>query len=98
MTTRRDDPTGSKADASATAPGEAEKGWAWQPPRSWITAYVRALVVFAYFAIATVWLPSFLIGATSDEGMRDIVVTVSWAVAFGAGLWGLSELQRRRWL
>lgn len=67
-------------------------------PSTWPAAYVRAVAVFLYFALATVWLPSFIVSTSSDAGFRDIAVTVVWLGAFGGGLWGLRELQRRRWL
>lgn len=70
----------------------------WNPPATWLSAFGRALVVLVYFAVATVWLPSYLIGSTTDEGFRDIVVSVSWLATFGGGIWALRELQRRGWL
>jgi Na+-driven multidrug efflux pump len=77
-------------DEDATAIDRAE--WTWR------AAYGRAVIVFLYFAVAVVWLPSFIVSSSTDEGFREIAVTVVWLAAFGGGLWGLVELQRRRWL
>lgn len=85
-------------ESDAPAARENGGGWTSSPTRSWATAYVRAVVVFVYFAVATVWLPSTLIGSATDESSRDIIVSATWAIAFGGGLWGLRELQRRGWL
>jgi ABC-type Mn2+/Zn2+ transport system permease subunit len=62
---------------------------------SWLAAYVRGLIVFLYFVIATVWLPDralqFVDG--SSRFVQDAVVSVVWFVALAAGLYGLRRAQ-----
>lgn len=59
-------------------------------------------MVVAYFAVATVWLPSWLLGvgpvASLPRDLVDLVATASWAIFLAVGIWGLRWGQRRGWL
>lgn len=65
----------------------------------WITASWRGAIIVLYFAIATVWLPDFIIGlgAVADASpiLRDLLVLVVWGAALGAGLYLLRRAQRQ---
>ncbi len=66
---------------------------------TWITATVRALMIFAYFVVATVWLPDFVLGlgsvAEAAAVVRDGVALVVWGGAFFTGMWLLRRAQLR---
>ncbi len=66
---------------------------------TWMNATVRALVIFFYFLVATVWLPDFILGlgpvADASSAVRDAVVLIVWGTGLGAGFWLLREGQRR---
>jgi hypothetical protein len=65
----------------------------------WITASWRGAIIVLYFAIATVWLPDFIIslGAVADASpiLRDLLVLVVWGAALGAGSYLLRRAQRQ---
>lgn len=66
---------------------------------SWINAYVRGLLIVAYFVAATVIIPNavlrldFLLGAAGV--VRDVAVLAVWGGGFVVGLWLLRRLQAR---
>lgn len=66
---------------------------------SWIDAGIRSLAIVAYFLVATVWLPNFLLGLGSvsraDPVVQDVVAAGSWLIGLGFGLWLLRAAQRR---
>lgn len=66
---------------------------------SWINATLRGVGVFAYFVIATVWLPDFIIKLDSIAGassaVRDVVVLAVWGGGFLGGMWLLWYGQRK---
>ena len=64
---------------------------------SWLAAYLRALIVFGYFVIATVWVPDRAIQMVdgSSRFIQDVVVSAVWLVALAAGLYGLRRAQSR---
>jgi hypothetical protein len=49
---------------------------------SWSSALLRGLVFVAYFFLATVWLPDFVIKLDAVSGasaiVRDLIVLVVW--------------------
>lgn len=65
----------------------------------WMTAAWRGALIVLYFAIATVWLPDFIIslGAIADAStfLRDAIVLVVWGTALGAGIYLLRRAQRQ---
>ena len=65
----------------------------------WMTATWRGAIIVLYFAIATVWVPDFIIGlgVVSDAPafLRDLVVLVVWGAALGAGIYLLRRTQRQ---
>lgn len=69
---------------------------------TWIQALLRGVLVVVYFAVATVWLPSWLLGldpvASSARALADLVAAASWAVFLTLGIVGLLWGQRRGWL
>ena len=66
---------------------------------SWSMAAVRALAVFVYFVVATVWLPDFVLQLDSVAGassfLRDAIVVVVWGGGLAGGFWLLRAAQRR---
>ncbi|MEE9297543.1 MAG: hypothetical protein V3V29_00715 [Acidimicrobiia bacterium] len=66
---------------------------------SWINAYVRGLLIVAYFVLATVIVPNVvlqldaLVGAS--DAVRDVVVLAVWGAGLVVGLWVLRRLQAR---
>ena len=66
---------------------------------SWLNASLRGLAVFAYFVIATVWLPDFVVKLDSIAGassfVRDIAVLAVWGGGLVGGLWMLWFGQRK---
>ena len=66
---------------------------------SWTAAMTRGLLVFVYFALATVWLPDRILRlsviAEASDFLRDLVVLVVWGTALGAGMLLLRRAQRR---
>jgi mono/diheme cytochrome c family protein len=64
------------------------------PRRTWWLA----VVILLYFALATVWLPSHLLDdpalASWPDALREVMVSVVWLGALGAGVLGLRWAQR----
>ena len=71
-------------------------------PGSWPQAYGKAVLIFAYFVIATVWLPSRLLGvsfiSTAPAVLRDLVGSGAWFGFLVAGMWTLRSLQAKGWI
>ncbi len=65
----------------------------------WSTAWLKGLLIFGYFAISTVWWPSWLAKfdpiASLDRVLLDALVIVAWGVPLAAGIIGLRLAQRR---
>lgn len=66
---------------------------------SWSSAILKAIVIFAYFVLFAVWLPSWVMGlrviAVASSPIRDGIAVAVWALAMGAGLFGLRKAQRQ---
>ncbi len=66
---------------------------------TWARAWWLAAVVFLYFAIATVWLPDYVINepalASMPDLVRDLAAAGAWFVALAAGIYSLRILQKR---
>lgn len=75
------------------------QGTARRAGMSWIGAGSRAVAIFIYFAIATVWLPSAIAksGPIVDaaDWIGDLVVASVWAVGLAVGMWALRRAQDR---
>lgn len=69
---------------------------------TWMQALLRGLLIVAYFALATVWLPSWLAGlnpvASLPRALADLVAAASWASFLILGIFGLRWGQRGGWL
>ncbi len=67
---------------------------------TWGSAYLRGLVIFLYFFLATVWLPSSMYGeAPLDKApkfVQELVISGAWGTMLVIGLLGLRWLQRTR--
>ena len=67
---------------------------------SWGSAWMRAAVIVAYFAIATVWLPSAIIEfgpvSTAPRLVQDLLSSGVWFVALAAGVVGLRYAQKAK--
>ena len=63
----------------------------------WTTAAWRGALIVVYFAVATVWLPDFVLGFFADaaRAIRDLVALVIWGAALGAGMYLLRRFQRQ---
>ncbi|HEX6219793.1 MAG TPA: hypothetical protein VF115_01735 [Acidimicrobiia bacterium] len=70
--------------------------------RSWIEAGLAGLAIVAYFALTTVWVPSWVLRmsavAQASQAVSDLVGTLVWAVFLLLGMWGLRLAQRRGWI
>lgn len=66
---------------------------------SWTNAAIRGVAIFAYFFIATVWLPDLVLTlgpiASASGMIQDIVGLSAWGLGLGAGMFGLRLAQRR---
>ena len=66
---------------------------------SWINAYVRGLLIVAYFVVATVIVPNLVLRLdavlSASDVIRDLLVLAVWGSGLVAGLWLLRLLQRR---
>lgn len=71
-------------------------------PGSWPQAIGKAVLIFAYFVIATVWLPSRLLGvsfiSSAPSAVRDLVGSGVWFGFLVAGMWTLRNLQAKGWI
>jgi len=67
---------------------------------SWRTAYVRAFVLFFYFFLLTVWLPSTMFTQAPISGaprvVQDIVVSGAWFTLLAVGIVALRLLQKAK--
>ncbi len=65
---------------------------------TWVNAYLRGLLIFVYFVVATVIVPDIVVrldvitGASSV--VQDLVVPGVWAAGFVGGLYLLRRFQR----
>jgi mono/diheme cytochrome c family protein len=68
-------------------------------PVSWRRGWALGIVITLYFVLATVWLPSHLLEdpafASWPGAVRDIGVSLVWALAIGVGIVGLRWAQRK---
>ncbi|MCH7584268.1 MAG: hypothetical protein IH941_03800 [Acidobacteria bacterium] len=66
---------------------------------SWINAFVRGLLIVAYFVVATIIVPNAVLRLDSVSAasnvVRDMVVLAVWGVGLAGGLWVLRRAQRR---
>ncbi len=66
---------------------------------SWIAAYLRGLLIVAYFILMTVIVPNAVLRLPSilsaSNLVRDVVVLVVWGVGLVGGLWLLRRAQHR---
>jgi len=71
-------------------------------------AWLRSLLIVAYFIVAAVIIPSMILEAgllaeapgdvVSEDtwnDIRNLIGTGVWLAAFGFGVWGLRRLQQR---
>jgi len=67
--------------------------------KDWAEAGLAGLAIVAYFALATVWLPSWVLRipavAQASRSVADVVGTMVWAAFLVLGMWGLRIAQRR---
>lgn len=63
---------------------------------------MRAIAIFAYFTLATVAFPSWVLGlnaiASYAGWLRDAIAVSTWGVTLAVGIVGLRLSQRRGWL
>jgi len=66
---------------------------------SWWSATLRSVLIFVYFVVFTVWLPSWLlltkVVASANPWLRDGIAVAVWGAALFAGLAGLRVAQQR---
>ncbi|HDK46294.1 MAG TPA: cytochrome c [Actinobacteria bacterium] len=67
---------------------------------TWKGAYARALVLFFYFFLLTVWLPSTMFTKAPISGaprvVQDVVVSGAWFTMMAAGIVALRFLQKAK--
>jgi hypothetical protein len=67
--------------------------------KGWAEAGLAGLAIVAYFALATVWLPSWVLRtpavAQASRSVADLMGTMVWAAFLVLGMWGLRVAQRR---
>jgi hypothetical protein len=65
----------------------------------WGQGAAWALVIFAYFAVFTVWLPSRILHlsavASAPAAIHDLAGAGAWLALFVIGMWALRRLQSR---
>lgn len=66
---------------------------------SWVNAYIRGLLIFLYFFVATVYVPNFVLRldfvGDASPFVQDSIVLVIWGGALVAGLYLLRRFQRQ---
>ncbi len=66
----------------------------------WPRAWLKAVVIFLFFTIGTVVIPSMLIEwgpvSRSTRPVQDVIGSGAWFLALALGLWGLRRAQRDR--
>lgn len=69
---------------------------------SWLSSGARSILVFAYFVVFTVWLPSWLIQldqvAALSSPVKDVIVVFSWGGFLTLGIVALRSAQERGWI
>jgi mono/diheme cytochrome c family protein len=67
---------------------------------TWKQAYARGFVIFFYFFLLTVWIPSTMFSEAPINGapalVQDLVVSGEWFTMFAVGVVGLHFLQKAR--
>lgn len=65
-----------------------------------LPAVGKGLLIFAYFVVATVWLPSWLFNSVTGvpAALHDIIGTAVWLVFMLGGLWALRWSQAKGWI
>lgn len=66
---------------------------------NWMNAYVRGLIIFLYFLVATVVVPDFVLKLDSVGSLsallQDVIVLAIWGVGLIAGMYLLRRFQAR---
>ena len=66
---------------------------------TWARAWWLAIIVFLYFAIATVWLPDYVINEPALKSMpdliKDLAASGAWFIALAVGIYSLRYLQKK---
>lgn len=67
---------------------------------TWPRAWTLALIIVVYFAVTTVWIPSWLISwlGESPDGIAGVVASTVWPIFFGVGAVALRTAQHREWI
>ncbi len=65
---------------------------------TWVNAYLRGLLIFVYFVVATVIVPDIVVRLDVITGapsvVQDLVVPGVWAAGLVGGLYLLRRFQR----
>lgn len=64
------------------------------------SAVGKGLLIFVYFVVATVWLPSWLFNSITGvpAAVHDLIGTGVWLVFLAGGLWALRWSQAKGWI
>ncbi len=69
---------------------------------SWLAGSARSIVIFAYFVVFTVWMPSWLIQlgqvATLSSSIKDLIAVAAWGGFLTFGIVALRSAQKRGWI
>lgn len=69
---------------------------------SWRSGSARSILIFAYFVVFTVWVPSWLIEveqvAKLNSLIKDFIAVASWGGFLVFGILALRSAQKRGWI
>ncbi len=67
---------------------------------SQLRALLSSVGIVAYFAVATVWVPSALLRSPLltgvDRNLADLIALGIWGLGLGFGVWALRRAQDRK--
>ncbi len=65
-----------------------------------VAVMAKAVAIFVYFVLATVWLPSWVFNTVTGvpAAVHDIIGTGLWLLFLLGGLWALRWSQAKGWI
>jgi hypothetical protein len=69
---------------------------------SWLSGSARSILIFVYFAVFTLWVPSWLIQLGPVAGLsspiKDFIAVAAWSGFMAFGIVALRLAQKRGWI
>jgi hypothetical protein len=69
---------------------------------SWLSSGMQSILIFSYFVVFTVWVPSWLIQldkvATLSSSIKDLIAVAAWGGFMTFGIVALRSAQKRGWI